>query len=164
MNSNALSPANYLASLINDGETETAGTNYLFSDMNSFLIFESVRFSDEARAQYIKKMFKISGMLYPDILTSRVCMEAMYSSMSLKTTYGSILPDDMTLTRQLLSCRFLWTVPMLNVILCSACEVILRIKTISTTHREAKGGKHERCYCKKENPQTIRQRADIHDR
>lgn len=35
---------------------EAAGTNYLFLDMNRFLIFESVQFSDEARAQYIKNV------------------------------------------------------------------------------------------------------------
>lgn len=100
---NALSPANYLASLINDGETEAAGINYLFSDMNSFLIFESVRFSDEARAQYIKNVQD-----FWNVVSRYIDVTGLHG--------GDVFVDvpDMTLTRQLLSRRFLWTVPMLK--------------------------------------------------
>lgn len=47
--------AEYLRDIINDAEKEKAGTDYIVSSYDDFLVFDSVRFAgDSPRAEYIR--------------------------------------------------------------------------------------------------------------
>ena len=52
---NANSEADYLADIINAGESETAQTDYIVATYDSYLVFDSVRFADDSpRTKYIR--------------------------------------------------------------------------------------------------------------
>ena len=52
---NSMSKADYLTNIINAGEKEAAGTDYIVSTYDDFLVFDNVRFADDSkRTQYVR--------------------------------------------------------------------------------------------------------------
>lgn len=55
INENSISKAEYLANIINSEESDAAGTDYIVSTYDDFLVFDSARFADDSkRTQYIR--------------------------------------------------------------------------------------------------------------
>ena len=52
---NHINPTDYLVNIINSTESETAGTDYIVSAYDRFLVFDSIRFADDSkRSKYIR--------------------------------------------------------------------------------------------------------------
>lgn len=64
INENSISKAEYLANIINSEESDAAGTDYIVSTYDDFLVFDSVRFADDSkRTQYIRTQEDFIAMI-----------------------------------------------------------------------------------------------------
>lgn len=64
INENSISKAEYLANIINSEESDAAGTDYIVSTYDDFLVFDSARFADDSkRTQYIRTQEDFIAMI-----------------------------------------------------------------------------------------------------
>ena len=61
---NSMDKTEYLSRIINSEESESAGTDYIVSAYDNFLVFDSVRFADDSkRTKYIKTQEDFINMI-----------------------------------------------------------------------------------------------------
>ena len=64
INENSMSKAEYLQNIINSEEAKIAGTDYIVTTYDDFLVFDSVRFADDSkRTKYIKTQEDFISMI-----------------------------------------------------------------------------------------------------
>ena len=64
INENSMSKAEYLQNIINSEEAKIAGTDYIVTTYDDFLVFDSVRFADDSkRTRYIKTQEDFISMI-----------------------------------------------------------------------------------------------------
>lgn len=61
---NSMSRCEYLRNIINSEESEKAGTDYIVTDYDNYLVFNSIRFADDSkRTEYIRNADEFIAMV-----------------------------------------------------------------------------------------------------
>ncbi len=69
----------YLRNIINSEESEKAGTNYIVSSYDNYLVFDSIRFADDSkRTEYIRNKNDFITMIKRYIPTENITFSNLY--------------------------------------------------------------------------------------
>ena len=69
----------YLRNIINSEESEKAGTNYIVSSYDNYLVFDSIRFADDSkRTEYIRNADEFIAMIGRYIPTENIHFGNLY--------------------------------------------------------------------------------------
>ena len=76
---NSMGKADYLANIINAGEKKAAGTDYIVSTYDDFLVFDNVRFADDSkRTKYVRTQADFIAMIARYIPTENIKFGNLY--------------------------------------------------------------------------------------